>query len=254
MKENTNQRRTFIKNASLATLAAITIPDIISSAFAAEKVNRIKLSKNDTILFQGDSITDWGRNKGQNTPNTSSALGPGYPLVATAQLLWQFPDLQLQVYNKGISAQKVFQLAERWDADCLAIKPNVLSILIGVNDYWHTLTSGYNGTIETYKTDYKKLLDRTKQALPDVRLIIMEPYAIKGVKAVDEKWFPVFDEYRQAAKEIAAEFSATFIPLQGIFEKAIQAAPGSYWTIDGVHPGVAGEGLIAHAWLEAVKG
>lgn len=254
MEEKTNQRRTFIKNASLATLAAITLPEIISSAFAAEKVSRIKLSKNDTILFQGDSITDWGRNKGQNTPNTSSSLGPGYPLVATAQLLWQFPELQLQIYNKGISAQKVFQLADRWDADCLAIKPNVLSILIGVNDYWHTLTGGYTGTIETYRTDYKKLMDRTKQALPDVKLIIMEPYAIKGVKAVDEKWFPVFDEYRQAAKEIAVQFGATFIPLQSIFEKAIQTAPGSYWTIDGVHPSVAGEGLIAHAWLEAVKG
>lgn len=254
MKENTNQRRNFIKNASLATLAAITIPDIITSAFAAERVSRIKLSKNDVILFQGDSITDWGRNKGQTTPNASSALGPGYPLVATAQLLWQFPDLQLQVYNKGISAQKVFQLADRWDADCLAIKPNVLSILIGVNDYWHTLTSGYTGTIETYRTDYKKLIERTKQSLPDVRLIIMEPYAIKGVKAVDEKWFPAFDEYRQAAKAIATEFGATFIPLQSIFEKAIETAPGAYWTIDGVHPSVAGEGLIAHAWLEAVKG
>lgn len=254
MKENTNPRRNFIKNASLATLAAITIPDIITSAFAAERVSRIKLSKNDVILFQGDSITDWGRNKGQTMPNASSALGPGYPLVATAQLLWQFPDLQLQVYNKGISAQKVFQLADRWDADCLAIKPNVLSILIGVNDYWHTLTSGYTGTIETYRTDYKKLIERTKQSLPDVRIIIMEPYAIKGVKAVDEKWFPAFDEYRQAAKATATEFGATFIPLQSIFEKAIETAPGAYWTIDGVHPSVAGEGLIAHAWLEAVKG
>lgn len=226
----------------------------MTSVFAAEKVSRVKLFKNDIVLFQGDSITDWGRNKGQSNPNASSSLGPGYPLVATAQLLWQYPQLELQIYNKGISAQKVFQLADRWDADCIAIKPNVLSILIGVNDFWHTLTSGYTGTIDTYRTDYKKLMDRTKQALPDVKLIIMEPYAIKGVKAVDEKWYPAFDQYRQAAKEIASEFGATFIPLQSIFEKAIETAPGSYWTIDGVHPSVAGEGLIAHAWLEAVKG
>jgi lysophospholipase L1-like esterase len=97
------------------------------------------------------------------------------------------------------------------------------------------------------------LLERTKKALPNVQLIIMEPYAIKGVKAVDDKWFPAFDKYREVAKEMAASFSATFIPLQSIFDKALEAAPASYWTIDGVHPSVAGEGLIAHAWLEAIK-
>lgn len=254
MSELIKNRRNFIKNTSLATLAAVSIPQIVLSAFTEKKVSRIKLAKNDVILFQGDSITDWGRDKSKNNPNASNALGSGYPLVTTAQLLWQYPALQLQVYNKGISGQKVFQLAERWDKDCIDLKPNVLSILVGVNDFWHTLTSNYKGTIETYRTDYRKLLDRTLKALPDVKLIIMEPYAVKGVKAVDDKWYPAFDEYRNAAKEIATEFHAVFIPLQTIFEKAMETAPGSYWTIDGVHPAVAGEGLIAHAWLEAVKG
>lgn len=254
MKELFNNRRGFIKNASIATLAAISAPEIISTAFATEKVKKIPLAKNDIILFQGDSITDWGRDKNKSDPNTTSALGSGYPLITTAQLLGQYPAYQFKIYNKGISAQKVFQLAERWDTDCIDLKPNVLSILIGVNDFWHTLTSGYKGTIETYHTDYKKLLERTKKALPDVKLIVMEPYAIKGVKAVDDKWFPAFDQYQKAAREIALEFNAAFIPLQTIFNKALEAAPGSYWTIDGVHPSVAGEGLIAQAWLETVKG
>ncbi len=254
MHELINNRRNFIKNVSLGTLAAVSIPQIASSAFNGKKAGKIKLDKNDVILFQGDSITDWGRDKNKNDANASNTLGSGYPLITAGQLLWRYPGLQLQVYNKGISGQKVFQLAERWDKDCIDLKPNVLSILVGVNDFWHTLTSNYKGTIETYQTDYRKLLARTKKALPDVKLIIIEPYAVKGVKAVDEKWYPAFDDYRKAAKDIALEFQATFIPLQSIFDKALEAAPGSYWTIDGVHPSVAGEGLIAHAWLEAVKG
>jgi lysophospholipase L1-like esterase len=148
----------------------------------------------------------------------------------------------------------VFQLADRWDADCINLKPNVLSILIGVNDYWHTLTNGYTGTIETYRSDYRKLLDRTKQALPDVKLIIGEPFAVRGVRAVDDKWYPAFDGFRQAAKEIADQYGAIFIPYQSIYDKAIESAPGSYWTNDGVHPSLAGAELMAHAWLETVKG
>lgn len=253
MKKTIINRRNFIRNTSLAGLATIGIPSIVSAAFIPEKVNRIAISKNDVILFQGDSITDWGRDKKNANANVSSALGSGYPLITSAQLLNNYPGQQLKIYNKGISAEKVFQLAARWDADCIDIKPDVLSILIGVNDFWHTLTSGYNGTIETYRTDYKKLLERTKKALPKVKLIIMEPYAITGVKAVDDKWYPAFDTYRQAAKEIAGEFGAVFIPLQAIFNKALEVAPGSYWTIDGVHPSVAGEGLIAQAWLETLK-
>jgi len=81
------------------------------------------------------------------------------------------------------------------------------------------------GTIETYRTDYRKLLERTKKALPKVKLIIMEPYAVKGVKAVDEKWYPAFNDYQRAAKEIALEFNAVFIPLQTIFDKAQESAP-----------------------------
>jgi lysophospholipase L1-like esterase len=167
--------------------------------------------------------------------------------------LFKYADKNLKIYNKGISGNKVYQLTERWDADCLDIKPNLLSILIGVNDFWHTLTGGYKGTVETYTTDFKKLLDRTKQALPDVKLIIGEPFAVKGVKAVDDKWYPAFDAYRTSAKEIASQYDAVWIPYQSIFDKAIETAPGSYWTIDGVHPSVAGAQLMAHAWLETVK-
>ncbi|NIG56066.1 SGNH/GDSL hydrolase family protein [Chitinophaga sp. Cy-1792] len=250
---NNTNRRSFLRNVSLGSLAALSLPEIVAAAAPAEKSPKIALKKDCTILFQGDSITDVGRKRDNDAPNNNSALGGGYPLLAASEMLWQYPDRNLKIFNRGISGNKVFQLAERWDADCLALKPDVLSILVGVNDYWHTLTNKYNGTSKVYHDDLDKLLDRTKQQLPDVQLIIGEPYAVKGVKAVDDSWFPTFNEYQVAAKEIAAKYKAIFIPYQAIYDKAIQSAPASYWTGDGVHPSVAGARLMAQGWLNCVK-
>jgi lysophospholipase L1-like esterase len=248
-------RRNFIKTASVGTLAAVGIPQIVSAALATEKSSsRLKFNNGDVILFQGDSITQWGRDLNVTEPNTTKALGSGYALITASKLLLDHAEKDLKIYNKGISGNKVFQLAERWDADCLAIKPNVLSIHVGVNDFWHTLTSGYTGTIDTYIADYKKLLDRTKQALPDVKLVICEPFASKEVRAVDDKWYPTFDLFRKAARDLATEYSAIFVPYQAAFDKAIQTTPAAYWSMDGVHPSVAGEALMAQTWLKAVVG
>ncbi len=247
-------RRSFIKSASIGTLASIALPEIVSAALAKETIKKISFEKDNVVLFQGDSITDWGRDHSKTVPNNTGTLGSGYVLLTAGQLLLQHPDKNLQIYNKGISGNKVFQLAERWDTDALVLKPNVLSIHIGVNDFWHTLTSGYTGTIETYISDYHKLLDRTKSALPGIKLVICEPFATKGVKAVDDKWYPTFDLFRKAAKDIANEYNAAFVPYQAAFDKALEAAPPAYWSIDGVHPSIAGEALMARTWIEAVKG
>ncbi|MDR6945239.1 SGNH/GDSL hydrolase family protein [Mucilaginibacter pocheonensis] len=248
-------RRNFIKTASVGTLAAVGIPQIVSAALAAEKnAPRLRFNTGDVILFQGDSITDWGRDRNKTEPNTTSTLGSGYALITASKLLLDHPDKDLKIYNKGISGNKVFQLADRWDDDCLALKPNILSIHIGVNDFWHTLSSGYKGTIETYIADYKKLLTRTKAALPDVKLVICEPFASKDVKAVDDKWYPTFPQFGKAARDIATEFGAIFVPYQAAFDKALALAPAPYWSLDGVHPSVAGEALMAQTWLKAVVG
>ncbi len=250
-----SSRRNFLRNSSLATVAGLSIPSLLSSVFAAEPApKKIALQSGDVVLFQGDSITDAGRKKDDASVNATAALGTGYAMMAASELLYKYAGKKLNVYNRGISGNKVFQLAERWQKDCLDLKPNVLSILIGVNDFWHTLNNGYKGTIQTYRDDFSTLLDKTKQALPDVKLIIGEPFAVTGIKAVDEKWYPAFNDYRAAAKEVADKFGAMFIPYQSIFDKAQQAAPGVYWTSDGVHPSLAGAHLMAHAWMEAVKG
>jgi lysophospholipase L1-like esterase len=257
MKESSQpNRRSFIRNASIGAVAAISIPNIVSAALAvAPAAKKVSIENGDIILFQGDSITDSGRgNRNAWAPNNTGALGNGYAFMATSQLLLNHPGKDLQIYNKGISGNKVYQLAERWDADALAVKPNILSIHIGVNDFWHTLGGGYKGTIETYIAEYKKLLDRTKAALPNVKLVICEPFGVLGVSAVKDTWYPAFDAYRKAAKDIANEYNAAFVPYQAAFDKAITQAPAKYWTGDGVHPSIAGAALMAETWLKAVKG
>jgi lysophospholipase L1-like esterase len=251
---NQNSRRNFLKNTAIATAATLSIPQIVSAAAAGAETKKINLKDNDVILLQGDSITDWGRDHSKTLPNDTGSLGTGYALLTAAELLMRYPQKTLQIYNKGVSGNKVYQLAERWDTDCIALKPTIVSIHIGVNDFWHTLTSGYTGTIENYIADYKKLLDRTKQALPGVKFIIGEPFAMIGTKAVDEKWYPTFDLFRKAARDIATLYDAPFIPYQTIFNNALKLAPATYWTLDGVHPSIAGEKLMAQGWMETVKG
>lgn len=249
MLQDKNNRRDFIKKASLIGAASMASLDILASPSA----KKIRINEGDVILFQGDSITDAGRKKDNKDANSQSALGTGYSLLAAAELLKSCAGKKVSIYNRGISGNKVFQLADRWDVDCLNLKPDILSILIGVNDFWHTLDGKYDGTVTKYKEDFRNLLTRTKDKLPAVKLIIGEPFAVSGVRAVDQRWYPAFDDYRVAAREMADLFGASFIPYQSIFDKAQKTAPGSYWTGDGVHPSVAGGELMAKAWLEMVK-
>ena len=204
-----------------------------------------------TVLFQGNSITDAGRSKDDQRPNQPHSLGSGYAGIAAARLLGEHPGSPWQCYNRGISGNKVYQLADRWEEDCLALQPDVLSILIGVNDFWHTLSGNYDGTVEVYERDYRTLLDRTREALPDVQLIIGEPFALTGGSAVDDTWYPAFDAYRAAAQRVANDYDAVWIPYQSIFDAALQQAPAPYWSEDGVHPTPAGNYLMAQSWLDA---
>lgn len=247
-------RRNFIQSLALTGTLAISLPDIVNAANIKTNTT-VKFNMNDIVLFQGDSITDAGRNKKMTEANNNSMLGNGYPLLTASQLLLKHASLNLKIYNKGISGNKVYQLKERWQQDCILLKPTILSVLIGVNDFWHTLAkeNPYKGTIEIYKTDLKTLLEDTLKQLPNTKLVIGEPFAVKNVKAVTDEWFPAFDDYKSAAREIANEFNATFVPYQQVFDEAIKHAPANYWTGDGVHPTLAGAALMAQAWLKAVE-
>jgi len=236
--------------AGLAALASIEELAAAETRGEAER-NEPLIQPGQTVLFQGDSITDAGRNRALTDANSFDAMGRGYAWLAAAQLLVDRPDDRLKFHNGGISGDKVYQLADRWQADCLDLRPDVLSILVGVNDFWHKHKHGYEGTIDKYETDYRALLQRTKDALPNVKLVVCEPFVLK-VGAVDDTWFPEFDAYRAAARDVAQEAGATFVPFQTMFDRAAKLAPPDHWAADGVHPTTHGAALMAHFWLRTV--
>lgn len=250
----TSNRRDFVRagiGLGAASVAAFGAIDKLLAAGestpAAPKQPIVK--PGDVVLFQGDSITDAGRKHGIDEPNNEAALGTGYAWLAASQMLVDMPKAELKIFNRGVSGNKVYQLAERWKAECLDLKPNVLSILIGVNDYWHKHKHNYEGTLEKYEGDYRALIKRTRDALPDVRLILCEPFTLK-VGAVDDSWFPEFDGYREAAKRVASDVGAVWVPFQAMFDAAAKVASPATWAADGVHPTPSGAALMAHWWMK----
>jgi len=252
-----NSRRDFFRHSAAATLAASCLTGVMPSSAQAKEEEKEKkdgdlFSSNPVVLFQGDSITDAKRSREeQDQANLAAALGTGYALAAAMDLLANRPGSEMKIYNRGISGNKVFQLAERWQADCLDLKPDLLSILIGVNDFWHVKSGKYDGTREKYETDYRDLLKKTKEALPEVQLVICEPFLL-ACGAVEAGWIGEFEGYRAAAKKLAKEFEAVFVPFQEMFDKAAKKAPAAYWAADGVHPTPAGSYLMAQEWLKTV--
>ena len=206
------------------------------------------------VLFQGDSITDAGRDRrAEGHANHAGMLGRGYPHHIAAWGLTEYPQLDLKVYNRGISGNKVPDLDARWEKDCLELKPAVLSILVGVNDIWHKLNGKYDGTVDDYEKGFAALLQRTRKALPEVKLVVCDPFVLR-CGAVNDKWFPEFAERRAAAKRVADGAGAIFVPFQKVFDDAVAAGTKpEYWARDGVHPTVAGHGLMAKTWIEAIN-
>jgi len=248
-------RRNFLTKSAAGAAALASIPAIVSSCVSPgqkEKSPGSFFSEKDIVLFQGDSITDAGRDKRLELPNYIRSFGAGYAFIAASELLRKLAARELVIYNRGISGNKVYQLAERWQKDCLNLNPDVLSILIGVNDYWHKRDGNYDGTPEIYEKDFRALLNQTIEALPNVKLVICEPFILPGTRAVDETWIEPFSRYQDIAARIAEEFEATWVPYQKIFTEAATVAPPVFWTEDGVHPSMAGCQLMAEAWLQSV--
>jgi len=205
-----------------------------------------------TILFQGDSITDAGRDRSVLDANSARALGSGYPLLVASAALAAHPDRGLRFYNRGVSGNKVPDLQQRWADDTLALKPDVLSILIGVNDFWHKLGHGYTGTVDDYEHQYTALLDQTRAALPQVRILVLEPFVLR-CGAVDARWFPEFDQRRAAAARVAQHARVTFVALQHVFDDLARRGAPAFWAADGVHPTPAGHAVIAEHWRRAAQ-
>jgi len=247
-------RRNFFKSAGMGAAAVAGLPLLAQSCSLTANSNIYHnfFSEGDVVLFQGDSITDAGRNKKQELANNAWSFGVGYANQIASYLLESMPEKDMTIYNRGISGNKVYQLADRWEKDCLDLKPNVLSILIGVNDYWHFRNGEYDGTPEIYEKDFRDLLTRTRKALPNLKLLICQPFILTGTSAVDKSWVQPFSAYQASALKISEEFGAIWVPFQEAFDKAIELTDPTYWAADGVHPSMAGARLMAKTWLEAL--
>ena len=211
------------------------------------------------ILFQGDSITDAGRARGND--QALGALGYGYPLYVRARLNTDHPGAY-DVINRGVSGDRIVDVYARIRRDIINLKPDVLSVLIGINDVWHSLSDDPNG-VEAPKFErvYDMLLCEVREALPDCRFIILEPFVLEAAATVPDESCPdrwhIFDREvplrAQAARRVAEKHGATFVPLQRVFDEACKKAEPSWWLQDGVHPTAAGHELITREWLKAFE-
>lgn len=191
------------------------------------------------ILFQGDSITDGNRGRSAD-PN--HILGHGYAFIIAARQGAAFPEARLDFLNRGISGNTVLDLEKRWQKDTLDLKPDVLSILIGVND------DGRGIPLDQYEQVYDQLLTAAKSANPKLKLVLGEPF-VKPTGKIGES----LRKRQEIVARLAQKHGAALVPFQRIFDEAVQRAPADYWIWDNVHPTYRGHQLMADEWERVVR-
>lgn len=201
------------------------------------------------ILFQGDSITDCNRAR---NGAAGQELGEGYPCLIAAACSGPAAGGGPVFLNRGISGNKVADLAARWRQDTLDLRPDVLSILIGVNDLWRHFDHGDALDFEQIRTIYDQLLCEAKAASHGLKLVLCEPFVLRG-SATERRWTewqPQLTRMQAVVGQLAQKHFAVFVRFQPMFTAACQHAPAAQWLHDGVHPSAEGHQLMAEEWLK----
>ena len=204
-----------------------------------------------TILFQGDSITDCGRG------NSISGFGDGYAMLVTAQLGFECPG-EYTFYNKGISGNRIVDVYARIKEDIINLKPDYMSLLIGVNDVWHEFDRHNGVAAEKFEKIYDMLISEIKEELPNIKIVILEPFCLRASATENtekdpDKWNIFSTEVKkraEKAKKIAEKYELPFITLQDKFDEVAKTTGNTYWLFDGVHPTLMGHELIKREWLK----
>ncbi len=258
MNKNPISRRTFLSAAPVALAATAGVTSLAAAGAEGPPATTMPAAsepaitpipafgKDVRILFQGDSITDGNRGRSAD-PN--HILGHGYVFIIAAKHGAGFPDHKLGFFNRGCSGNTVLELERRWQKDTLDLKPDLLSVLIGVND------SGRGLPVEQYEKVYDKLLADAKAANPNTRMVLCEPFTLPvgGRKNNWEAWSAVVSNIGRAAARLAEKHRAAFVRFQGVFDDACKRAPADYWIWDGVHPTYSGHQLMADEWERTVR-
>lgn len=252
-------RRIFLGSSAACTAAVVTGSRSAASETGTE-VSRVsgydyrlpKIKKGATVLFQGDSITDmkWGRNQSDK----NHYLGHSYVYLIAARLHTDMPEAELNFLTRGVSGNTVPDLQSRWQQDALDLNPDVLSILIGVNDVGRAIRSGNEVDVAAYESGYRSLLEQSRKLNPDLKLVLLEPFVLPKSETTSGRpgWRDQIDRIRPVVARLAADFQAVLIKTQTIFDEAARRIAPTHWIWDGVHPLPQGHELIARNWIETV--
>lgn len=216
-----------------------------ASSGMGESEKAMKLQSGQTVLFQGDSITDCGRDR-----NDAASLGIGYAMIAGGWVGAAYPELGIRFLNRGVSGDRVKDLEARWERDTIELRPDWLTILIGINDVWRRYDANDPTPVEAFEASYRRILRRAADANIE-NIVLMEPFVLPFPE--DRcAWREDLDPKIHAVRCLAREFDAIYVPLDGLFAAATARREPAFWAPDGVHPSAAGHALIAQAWLRAV--
>jgi lysophospholipase L1-like esterase len=249
-------RRTFLKHgaavaggAALCITASTAEPRPKSYSIGGYNYRRPVFKKGSRLLFQGDSITDM--NRGSDESDRNHYLGHSYVYLIAARLGMDMPDAHIDIYNRGISGHKVADLRVRWQKDAIDIKPDLLSVLIGTNDV------GSGVQPDAFGSDYRYILDASRQANPELRIVLLDPFVLQSGWLKDEQLWKsrrtATDKLRIVVEQLAKDYDAVHIKTQDVFDAAAKDSSPEQWIWDGVHPLPQGHELIARNWLQGVS-
>lgn len=249
-------RRDFIAKATSAT-AVGAIPWASRAENSGDETGynyrQPRLPNGSRLVFLGDSITDmkWGRNE----RDRNHYLGHSYVYLIASRLGTDLPEAKLEFFNRGISGNKVGDLKKRWQRDAVDMQPDLLSILIGVNDI--SKGRGKPVALEQWEADYRHILDQSTKANDNLRLVLLDPFVLRcGRLKADapwKEWRGECDKMRQIVANLARDYRAVHVKTQDVFDQAAEKVSPEHWIWDGVHPLPQGHELIAREWLRQVS-
>lgn len=211
----------------------------------------IQLQPDLTLLFQGNSITDAGRDRSEFRANSTPGLGSGYPALIAQHILESYPDYQLQCYNRGCSGDGLADLRRRWARDTLPLLPDWISILIGVNDCWRYCSQAGGFSPDAFQASFRRLIQASQEALPFSRLILCQPFLLE-VSPVEREWTADMEQRQLAVQALSEEYDLPLVPFQSALNRAAQNHPPERLLEDGIHPTPLGHRLLADCWLETL--
>ncbi len=198
------------------------------------------------ILFQGDSITDAGRDRAN-----IHDMGDGYPRYASAMLADAFPDVEFEFVNLGISGNRTEHLVERLENDFVAIQPDIVSLLIGINDVWHHYSDGIETTDEQFEIRLRTVLDAVKNRT-EAKILLIQPFLFEKVNPGAPGMREELARKQEIFESLASEYADVYLPMDEVLHTKT-TEPQAYYSADGVHPTPDGACFIGEAYLGAIS-